>query len=100
MRALTAVAAAAAGLTFAAIPACNCGFDPLETPRPHMIVQPKSVNIAAAPITQDTKITIQVSDPSIVNLEDITYKLTGENGQGDFNHEIFRLEDDSALTEV
>ncbi len=59
----------------AAGPACNCGLEVLATPLPHMIVQPKAVEINTAPVAQDTTVVIQVSDPTIVNLEQVHAEL-------------------------
>lgn len=56
-------------------PACNCGVEQLETPRPRMIVDPEEVNIASAPVAQDTRIVIQIHNPSIVNLTGVEAEL-------------------------
>jgi hypothetical protein len=61
-------------LAVVAFSACRCGFDPLETPRATLIADPEEVNITA-PVAQDTRIVIQVSNPRFVKLSELRATL-------------------------
>jgi hypothetical protein len=56
-------------------PACNCGLEQLETPRPRMLVSPERVVLNNVAVAQDTRIVIQVSNPSIVHLDGLHAEL-------------------------
>jgi hypothetical protein len=76
-------------LAVVAVSACRCGYDPLETPYPRLIVEPEEVVLEGVPVSQDTRIVIQVSNPSFVTLRELTARLEDDSGQEPAN---FRLE--------
>lgn len=68
---LTALSLAALALG----PACRCDVEQLETPIPRMVVDPQRVVLDGVAVAQDTRIVVQVHNPSIVTLSGLTSEL-------------------------